>query len=240
MLLAHVSDTHLLCDATASLWDHIPAASLASVMNTLPPADAIIATGDIADDGTAAAYTLADVLTASHAPRRYLIAGNHDDRTAMASVFGAAEDWQLVDLSRRWALGLLNTQWVGHEAGRVSDRTLEMLRRDLAHVEHEVVLCLHHPPLSPCPHTDCGLIAGDALLQVLRGSPVRVVLSGHVHQAFEKQYERITFLGAPSTFRQLRHGGDPHYVDTGEPPGARLVELGEDGSIEHRIVLASD
>ena len=115
----------------------------------------------------------------------------------MAAVFGEVDDWRLVELSEHWTLGLLNTQWIGHEAGCVTDRTLAQLRSDLDRAATHVVLAVHHPPLSPCPQPDCGLTGSDRLLRVLRGGPVRVVLSGHVHQHFERSDDGIAFLGAP-------------------------------------------
>ena len=238
VLLAQVSDTHLLSDPSDSSRGHNPAANLESVMNRLPPVDALVVTGDIADDPTIEAYQLADALTRGRAPRRYFVAGNHDDPAAMGGVFGEVEDWRLVELSEHWTLGLLNSQWSGHEAGRITDRTLARLRADLDGIETHVVLCLHHPPLSPCPQPDCGLVDGDRLLQALRGTPVRLVLSGHVHRHFEANQGSIKLLGAPSTFTQLRHGGDPHYTDTGEAPAALLVDLHDDGETDHRIVIS--
>jgi Icc protein len=239
VLMAQVSDTHLLADPSVSMWGQNPAENLTSVMNALPPVDVIVATGDISDDGTIEAYRLVDALTQGRAPSRYFIPGNHDNAAVMADVFGAVDDWRLVELSEHWSLGLLNTQWIGQEAGYVTDDTLARLRRDLDRVETHVVLCLHHPPLSPCSQRECGMTGSDRLLRVLRGGPVRVVLSGHVHQRFEVTDEGITFLGAPSTSSQLRHGGDPHYTDTGEPPGARLLELHDDGRIDTHCLPAS-
>ncbi len=238
VLMAQVSDTHLLSDPTVSMWGQNPAENLASVMRVLPPVDAIVATGDISDDGTIEAYRLADALTQPGAPTRHFIPGNHDNAAVMAGVFGEVEDWRLVELSEHWSLGLLNTQWIGHEAGSVTDDTLSPAPAAIDRVETHVVLALHHPPLSPCPQPDCGLIDSGRLLRVLRDSPVRVVLSGHVHQRFEVIDDGVTFLGAPSTSSQLRHGGDPHYTDTGEPPGARLLELHDDGAIDYRTVVA--
>ena len=68
---------------------------------------------------------------------------------------------------------------------------------------------------------------------------MRVVLSGHVHQHFEASDDGIALLGAPATFSQLRHGGDPHYTDTGEPPGAQILDLHDDGDFDRHIVLAA-
>jgi Icc protein len=75
------------------------------------------------------------------------------------------------------------------------------------------------------------LTNNQALLEVIRSSPLRLVLSGHVHQHFDTTRNGVRFIGAPSTFRQLRHGGDPHYTDTGELPAAQLLELLEDGEV---------
>ena len=63
VLLAQISDTHLLSDPGASAWGQNPAENLASVMRALPPVDVLVATGDIVDDGTIEAYRLADALT---------------------------------------------------------------------------------------------------------------------------------------------------------------------------------
>ena len=142
----------------------------------------------------------------------------------------------MVPLSENWTLGLLNTQWIGHDAGFVPDATLADLREQLSGVETPVVLCLHHPPVSPCAEPDCGMKDSDRLLDVLRDSPVRVVLSGHVHQTFETERDGVAYLGAPSTFRQLGHG-EPHYADLGEPPACRVVELFDNGDFGSRSIF---
>jgi Icc protein len=240
VLMAQLSDTHLLHDPNGWRWGHNPAENLASVVENLPPVDVVVVTGDIADDGSVDAYRLADAITAATSAPRYFIAGNHDDQDAMRAVFGELDDVRVVELAERWSLILLNSQWVGHEGGYVPDRVLDRLARDLDRLDRDAVLCLHHPPLSPCPEPDCGLRDSDRLLEVLRGGPVRVVLSGHVHQDFEVVHDGITFLGAPSTLGQLRHGGDPHFTDTDEPPAAQVVELHDNGRAASRVVIASD
>ena len=64
VLIAQVSDTHLLGDPNAWRWGHNPAENLASVMHALPPVDATVVTGDIADDGSVEAYRIAETLIA--------------------------------------------------------------------------------------------------------------------------------------------------------------------------------
>ena len=237
VLIAQLTDTHLRADPDASDWGHHPAQSVSRIMSMLPPVDSIVVTGDVAHDGTEEAYRLADSLIRQGSAPRFFVAGNHDDPDAMRSVFGETPPLRLVDLSPRWTAALLNSQWLGHDAGLIPDVLLDRLRSELDRVASHVVLCLHHPPLSPCSQPDCGLIDGDRLVDTLCGGPVRVVLSGHVHQHFATTTEGIVFIGAPSTLNQLRHGGDPHYTDTDEPPNALLLELFDDGSVEYRTVV---
>jgi Icc protein len=236
--LAHVSDTHLVRDKDGLVWGHNPAANLASVMAALPAVDAIVLTGDVAEDGTAEAYGLADSLTYRAGTARYVLPGNHDDAGQMSRVFGAIEDVRAVTLSDHWSIVLLNTQWIGHETGLVSEGALSVLDEILRRLESYAVLCAHHPPISPCTAPDCGLRDAERLLRVIEKSPVRAVISGHVHQVFGVRQDGIDFFGAPSTLCQLRHGGTPHYHDTDDPPAAQILELLDDGRLTRHLVSA--
>jgi Icc protein len=233
-----VSDTHLIRDKDGLVWGHNPAANLSSVMAALPDVDVIVVTGDVAEDGTNQAYRLAGSLTFRSGTPRYVLPGNHDDADQMSRVFGAIDDVRAVTLSDQWSMVLVNTQWIGHESGLVPDGALRLLDETLQRLESYAVLCMHHPPISPCTAPDCGLEDAERLLRVLENSPVRAVISGHVHQVFEVRHQGIAFFGAPSTLGQLRHGGTPHYNDTGDPPAAQLLELLDDGSVTRCIVPA--
>jgi 3',5'-cyclic-AMP phosphodiesterase len=239
VLLAHLSDTHLLAEPAARIGGHNPAENLSAVMHALPEQlDVMVVTGDVAENGNPRSYELAQSMTAGRADRTFFLPGNHDDPDAMRSVLGEVEDLRIIPLSDHWTMSLVNTQWLGHDAGRITDVTLARLRKELRRTTAHVVLCLHHPPISPCDNDDCGMVDGVRVADGLRDSPVRAVLSGHVHQQFDTVRHGIRFLGAPSTFRQLRHGGDPHYTDTGEPPAGHLLELRGDGGIDSHIVTA--
>jgi Icc protein len=239
VLVAQLSDTHLLSDAGAMLWGHNTTRNLMAVMEALPPrVDVMVVTGDIAEDGTADAYRRVLLLTEQRAQQRYFLAGNHDDPDAMRAVLGAHEPLRMVSLGEHWTMALVNSQWIGHEAGQVDDETVAQLRDELSRVKTHVLLCLHHPPVSPCRDPACGMLDPGPLQAVIDGAPVRLVLSGHVHQQFDTTRRGVRFLGAPSSFRQLRHGGDPHHTDTREPPAAQLVELLDNGEARRQVVQA--
>lgn len=239
MLLAQFSDAHLLADPRATIHGRNTAETLMAVVQAFPRRpDVAVVTGDLAEDGAPGAYHQIRALTAGLAPEVHFVAGNHDDPAAMTEVLGEHTGLRMVPLSVTWTMALVSSQWPGHDAGRITDRTLAALEAELRRTRSHVVLCLHHPPLSPCERTDCRLVNVAPLLRALRGGPVRAVLSGHVHRQFERSLLGIRFLGAPSTFRQLRHGGWPHYKTTPEPPAARLIELHDDGSLTHHLVCA--
>jgi Icc protein len=240
VLLAQLSDTHLLADPAAPLRGHNTTTSLVAVLDALPPrVDVMVLTGDIAEDGAPEAYRRAMALTDGRAEQCHFVAGNHDDPATLRSVVGPMGPLRIVPLSEHWTLVLVDSYWVGHDAGRIGSDTLTALCDELAETRNHVAVCLHHPPISPCPNVACGLTDSDEFLEVVRGGPVRLVLSGHVHEQFDTTVDGTRFLGAPSTFRQLRHGGDPHYQDSGEPPAALLVELLDNGDVTPHLVTAS-
>jgi len=239
--LAQLSDTHLLADPDAELWGHNPARNLDAVLNALPsPVDALVVTGDVADSGERESYRLASKMTEGRAPYRCFVAGNHDDPAVMREELGPVDGVRVMQ-APHWSLVLVNTQWDGHDAGRVTEPVLAQLRAWLADVTTHVALFLHHPPMSPCPKPECGLVDGDLVVDAITeaDTPVRVVCSGHVHRRFVAMRGGVTFLGAPSTFRQLHHGGEPHYRDSGEPPGGLLLDLADDGAVTWRVVTAT-
>src|SRR6478735_5527417 len=104
MLLAQLSDTHLLADPDALLWNHNTTRSLAAVVDALPVAvDVMVVTGDVAEDGTPEAYQRALALTAGRAEHRWFVAGNHDDPEVMRSVLGPAPPVRMIQVAERWS-----------------------------------------------------------------------------------------------------------------------------------------
>ena len=112
----------------------------------------------------------------------------------MRSVLGGLEDVRVVPLSDEWVIVLVNSKWHAHDAGRITKATLATLQEELGRISANVLLCVHHPPVSPCPNDDCGMVDGMQLVDLLVDSPVRAVLSGHVHQQFDTTRGGIRFL----------------------------------------------
>ena len=126
----------------------------------------------------------------------------------MYEVFGGSDDLRLVRLSRRWTMLLVNSQWLGHDAGRIAPDTLARARRDTREDEAPRDRVHASPARITCDDPYCGIVNAEETLSVLRRHQrVRAVLSGHLHRVFDNPRDGIRFLGAPSTCCQLTHGG---------------------------------
>jgi 3',5'-cyclic-AMP phosphodiesterase len=239
--LAQLSDMHLVGEAAPHPFGQDTAASLAAVIDELSTRpDVAVMTGDLTDDGSLEAYHRVRAHTAGLADEVHAVPGNHDDPANMYEVLGGGrDDVRLVSLSRRWTMLLVNSQWLGHDAGRIAPETLDAIDEALARASQHVIACMHHPPASTCNDPYCGIVNGAQTLSVLRRHrQLRAVLSGHLHRAFDDTHAGIRFLGAPSTCCQLTHGGVPHFAPTSAPPAARLVDLHSDGAVTYQSVSA--
>jgi Icc protein len=238
--LAQLSDLHVVGEADPLPFGQDGAASLDAVIDAFPARpDVAVMTGDLADDGSTDAYRRIRALTTDLADEVHAVRGNHDDPANMDEILGGSDDLRVVSLSRRWTMLLVNSQWLGHGAGRISRETLDALDEALARTRRHLIVCMHHPPASTCDDPYCGIVNAAETLRVLhRHQRLRAVLSGHLHRAFDNTQGGIRFLGAPSTCCQLTHGGEPHFAPTSAPPAARLIDLHRDGTITYQNLSA--
>jgi len=245
-----LSDTHLFANPAQAFLGINTERSLQEVLREAQaahwPADLILLTGDLAQDGTHETYQrLRAHLTALDTPV-YRLPGNHDDPAALDAILqGANVHTGSVLLCGHWQIILLNSVVPNHVEGYLGQTELAMLDQQLArHPERHALLCLHHPPVPVGSRwiDQLGLNnAADFFAVVDRHPQVRAVLCGHVHQETGLQRNGVWVLSAPSTCFQFRPGSDDFALDD-QPPGYRWLVLHRDGSIttgikrlEHRL-----
>jgi Icc protein len=202
--------------------------------------DAIVVTGDIADDGSWQTYQRFRTAMGGLGIPVLCTPGNHEDPVAAAAVLNdpplqlcgsaALGDWRLV---------LLSSHVPGDDSGWLAEHELERLERELAAAaEPNLLVCLHHQPLPVgSPWLDgVGLRNAAEMHEVLaRHRRVRGVLFGHVHQAFDATHAGLRWLGTPSTCSQFTPQTTTCVMDLG-PPGFRRVRLTPAGGIETEVV----
>jgi Icc protein len=240
----HITDPHLFADAESSLRGTVTHSSLSRVVAHIIeeqwPADLVAMTGDVIQDGTRAAYDhFRDLLTPLQLPV-YCVPGNHDVRELMCDAVSEApfHYCESIQMSN-WLIAGIDSCASGKASGRVEDRELERLDNLLAASDAEhVMICLHHPPLPVGSKwlDQVGLKNSDEFLGLItRPGNVRAAIFGHVHQAFEGEFEAIRIIGTPSTCRQFKVASDEFALDE-NPPAYRKISLYADGRVEHELI----
>lgn len=229
---AQISDPHLVppgrtldgVDTVAALVERIDR------INALPvPPACVIASGDLVDDGSVAAYRHLAAHLARLAVPVHLLPGNHDDRDAMRQVFGDALGTRgaiqcVVELGDWRVLGL-DTLDAGRESGWLCIDRLDWLHDRLSESALPTLIVLHHPPFaSGIPGMDgMGLRNPDALAEVLaEHAHVLGVSCGHVHRAVF-----TSWAGRPATICP----GAAHQIHFDPRATARLAWTTEPGGL---------
>lgn len=165
--------------------------------------EAVIFTGDLADQGEAEAYTklraIVEPACRAMGARVIWAMGNHDDRANFRTgLLDQPADDAPVDHSY-YINGLriitLDTSVPGFHHGELSPEQLDWLAAELATPAPDgTILALHHPPVPSV--LDLAVLVelrGQAALAgVLRNSDVRAILGGHLHYS-----TTATFAGIP-------------------------------------------
>jgi len=211
--IVQVSDPHVPADGF--LFDRVDACARVQVSLEMIAAagccpDVLVLSGDVANQGDAEAYVrLRPVIDA--ALRRFgaklLVApGNHDDVALLrAHLLGREpERGPLDEVVRTGGLRLIgmDSSVPGEVHGELDDAQLEALADELSEPAGDgTVLVVHHPPIwSTTPMSKLvALRESHRLAAVIRGSDVRLVLSGHTHRVSAGTLAGIPVWVSPST-----------------------------------------
>lgn len=207
-VVAHLSDPHLLADRlqydTIDTAAHLERALVRLARLPQPP-QALVFTGDLADEGEPAAYRrlrdIVEPVAADLGAEVVWVMGNHDDRAAYARELHGSHDVDPGPQDRVHDIaGLrivaLDTTVPGWHHGELSDDQLGWLTDILATpAPHGTLIALHHPPI-PVPMLRLAelieLHEQPRLAEVVAGTDVRGILGGHFHFT-----SHSTFAGVP-------------------------------------------
>ncbi|MCD0502092.1 metallophosphoesterase [Bordetella petrii] len=236
ILLVQLTDTHLLAEPDSIMCQVNTDASLRAVLDLVRAnghrPDLLLATGDLSQDGSPQAYhRLRDLLEQTDWPVRCL-PGNHDDPYALRHALGL---WtQPVTDIGAWRIILLDSTVAGSDGGHISDEQFDLLERSAALAgERHILVALHHNPVQMDSkwHDSMMVDNAAALFQQLATLPrTRVLLWGHVHQAFDRRRHHLRMLATPSTCFQFAVRNGRHVLDDAAP-GYRWLKLYRDGSL---------
>ena len=225
MILAQLSDPHVLAGPDGRGSASSLAAGVAAVLALRPLPDAVLVSGDLADTASAAEYELVRELLAPLPMPVHVLPGNHDDRAALRTHFPLEGDGEYrytaeVDGVR---LVVCDSTIPGRPEGRL----------DLAWLEAQldapaVVIAMHHPPFGVgMPALDEIALGPEdiaALGGLLERSPqVLRVTCGHTHRAAFAVLGGCGAFSCPGVHLTARlEIGSPGYTVVAEPPAFAL------------------
>ncbi|WP_338461759.1 metallophosphoesterase [Synechococcus elongatus IITB7] len=231
--IAQITDLHLLADPEAALRGCVTTARAAEVFGALRERspDLLLLSGDLSEDGSPASYErLRDWVEALGCPA-IAIAGNHDQPQCLAEICGRSPFInESVHTVRDWRIITLDSCQPKRVDGWLGAEQLDWLDQRLAEESTPTLLVLHHPPvpIGVAKMDASGLQDGPEFLKLIaRHEQVRLVLSGHAHQAFIQSRGSTTFLGCPATAMQ--------FDQATLPAGWRSLELESDGSWRSQV-----
>ncbi|NNF50963.1 MAG: 3',5'-cyclic-AMP phosphodiesterase [Gammaproteobacteria bacterium] len=245
--LVQFTDPHLFADRRGEMRGVNTYDSLNKVLDAARrdhwTPDAVLVTGDIAQDESRAGYRVFRELFDPLSLPVLCLPGNHDDpkfmREELKDPFIVTRDVMFDS----WCLPLLSTYVRGTAAGEISRDSLKRLAAALsANEEKHVLICLHHQPVPVGSKwlDGVGLRNPEDLFSVIdKFENVRGILWGHVHQEFDAERKGVRLMASPSTCRQFLPDSDQFALDDG-PPGYRWLRLGPDGKIETGVVYVDD
>ena len=240
-----LTDPHLMADPDGELLGVNTRASLDAVVAAVKQSgfspDLILATGDLAQDGTEAAYrAFAERLQAFDCPAIWM-AGNHDHQTNLNRAMAGTDSNRRHFVAGGWQFVALNSAVPGQVHGELAEEELAFLESALAsEPELPALVTLHHHPVDiGCDWMESiGLRNRDAFWQVIDRHPqVRIVLWGHIHQELDQTRKGVRLLATPSTCIQFAENARKFAV-ADMPPGYRWFSLRPDGGFDTGVVRA--
>jgi Icc protein len=238
-----LTDTHLFAESSGTLLGLNTEQSLKSVIEHArqrhPAIDLVLATGDLAHDGSAAAYRRFFGLMDRFERPVYCLPGNHDEATILGNL-GSCGHCITTDQATfgNWQFIFLDSTVPDSEGSHFSTATLQRLEAQLqASMDRHVLVCLHHQPvlMGSAWLDTMALDNADEFFAVIdRYSQVRGIVWGHVHQAMHAVRKRVQLMSAPSTCIQFLPGSKGFALDMAAP-GYRWLHLHPDGQIESGI-----
>lgn len=239
MLIAHITDFHVLPAPALCYGFSDTRAGLIRAIDALvaltPRPDLVIASGDLVDEPSAAAYaTVRDILSRLDIPI-ILLPGNHDGRALLAAAFPDHSYLPKGDALANFVHEFDELRIVGFDAvvpgkefAAPTDAALDWLEGTLAQApDRPTMIVMHHPPI------ETGLAFMDAIQPpwparlgtlIAANDQVKLILCGHVHRAVEGMLGSARVSSGGGTGHQFAFAIDFDQAPqlSGEPATIRL------------------
>ncbi|OZG71416.1 3',5'-cyclic-AMP phosphodiesterase [Hahella sp. CCB-MM4] len=243
--IIQVTDSHLRKEVDGKLLGMNTRESLDAVLELVDShkeqPDLVLATGDLAQDGSAEAYHCFEKKMSRFKCPVVWFSGNHDDPEVMTSSIRNSEAFVKVKIMGQWKLIFLDSSVRNKVYGELAASELALLKQELEKDQDKhVAICFHHHPVAiDCTWLDTiGLKNADELFAITdQHSHIKLILWGHIHQEYDQVRNGVRMLATPSTCVQFKPLSEDFAVDD-LAPGYRWLKLGVDGAIETAVERA--
>lgn len=265
--ILHLSDTHV--SATGPDMDGVDAIQALNQIlfdaRHVPDLDAVIVSGDISDDGSAAGCQTVLELVGAFAAERGIphiySTGNHDARSPFRQVLGSghlnsdgSDRCRLLDPDADLCAATsqvggvriitLDSLVPGSPHGFLDENQLACLAHVLnTSAPNGTVLAFHHPPiqLASIPNVAKVVLRNiNDLEEVVRGSDVRAILTGHLHFQLSGFLTGIPVWVTPGVVTRIDTTAPPTVVRGVLGAGATVVELADGADLTFHLLTARD
>ena len=240
--LVQITDTHIFGSPDKMLAGTNTRDTLLTVLtkvSEIKNVSRLIVTGDVSMDGSQNSYDWISKQLEATGMDFSVLPGNHDDIQKWPLVFPQHLcSFPATLIEKPWKLIFLNTQILGREYGGIDHKSLSFLKKEMnARDAAFIVIFMHHPPFSVGSNwiDAIGLKAGkEEFLELISGTKVKLVVSGHVHQEASLKFGSTEFVTTPSTCVQFLSNSYDFALDAASP-GYRIISLFEDGRVETSV-----
>lgn len=236
MRLVQLTDLHLLADPSALYRGQATRAHFLAALKLalrLQP-DLLLLTGDLAEDEQLATYQwLFQQLNNSGLNWQWL-PGNHDNPELMDS-FSPTDFHQQ---TQHWQILGLNSHLPNQTQGELDRKQLERLKLALTNPK-PLLIALHHPPVAVNSQWKDAIALQNsaAFWKLLKDqNHARLVIFGHVHQAFSSSKHACKVFATPASSVQFTANSDNFAISESAPPALRLIRLKPKGVFTTRLI----
>jgi 3',5'-cyclic-AMP phosphodiesterase len=221
-------------------------ATLGAIATLSRPVDAIVISGDLADNGLDAEYEEVRELVGTLGVPIHALPGNHDDRDRLRRHFGIPGSSDGAPVQHAADLGPLRLVCVdstrpGHDAGELDADRLRWLDDALAAApDTPTLVAMHHPPfVTGMPAFDrIGLPEGDrrALSAVIeRHSQIVTIVAGHIHTTSVAAIAGHPALTVPGTYANAHLRLDADHLEFADEPPIFAVHVLANGELTTHV-----
>ncbi len=201
--------------------------------------DLILASGDLAQQPCIASYQRIHKIFSHYQTKTVCFPGNHDDYSLMTWLLNKDRiscDKQTI--FKNWQIICLNSKKPNDAGGKLASHEIDFLKICLKqNTKPNLMISVHHHCIpSNSEWLDTMLIENSVeFFECLSPYPeVKLVVTGHIHQAMESQRQKLTLLSTPSTCFQFKPNCKDFTLDS-IMPGYRVIQLFDDGQFKSQV-----